>query len=287
MPHDCSIADRHDDCDAQGDPRLGQSDCTADVCQRNEARTKRRAIVFAGILLLNVVVLVAMSKRGFDSGLATRQLLGKLRSSSSEISFGQAPALILLGIAAGVFSGMLGMGGGVLKIAGLLLLFKLDIFFARAVSLTTMFFASASAVWPYAKSGVLDWPSVRNMLPAAGVGLTVGVLLANHLRAATLAYVFGFFVIFLGLYTFAMIFDDPRECARKKDSLGGRRSKYHDCFAGSVGALHGFVCGLLGISGGVVAVPLQQLFLNTPTRVAIANTLAVSALCSGVGGAPQ
>ncbi len=150
MPHDDSLAVPDSDSNVRIDnpkPEQG-SDCAAGSCSQSESRTKKRAIIFAAILLLLTFMLVAMLERGLDSGIATRQLLGKLRSSSAEISIRQVPALFLLGVGAGLFSGMLGMGGGVLKIAGMLLLLKLDIFFARAVSLATMFFATASAIWP-------------------------------------------------------------------------------------------------------------------------------------------
>ncbi|MFC1596772.1 sulfite exporter TauE/SafE family protein [Planctomycetota bacterium] len=197
----------------------------------------------------------------------------------------QALALLLLGTAAGLFNGMLGMGGGVLKVAGMLLLLKLDIFFARAVALTTMFFAASSAVWPYAKRGFPVWESIRPMLPPAMAGLVGGVLLGNHLRSSTLACLFGFFVLFLGFYTLAMMFDDPGQHCLKKGALAGRFQRYREYLSGGIGVLHGFVCGLLGVSGGVISVPMQELLLNMPARNAIANSLVVSALCSGLGSA--
>ena len=283
MPYGCSLGGPDDHCSAKaGDPN-SDHDCDRETCLRSEAKTKRRGIIFAAILVLLVLVLLAMLEQGISSGIATRQLLGKLRSSSTDVSLSQVPALVLLGVGAGVFSGMLGLGGGVLKIAGMLLLLKLDMFFARAVSLATMFFATATAIRPYAKNGMVAWPIVQEMLPAALVGLTVGVMLANYLREATLAFIFGFFVLFLGFYTLAMLFDDPRDCVRRQDLPGKRLLGNHVYLSRSIGALHGFVCGLLGISGGVVAVPTQQLLLNAPTRIAIGNTLVVSALCSGVG----
>ncbi len=229
MPHDHSIAGPTcDNCVRIGDEEPEQrSDCATPAYSEKQESTKRRALIFAGLLLLLTLMLLAMFEWGFDSGIAARQLLGKLRSAGTDISFRQVPALLFLGIAAGLFSGMLGMGGGVLKIAGMLLLFKLDIFFARAVSLTTMFFATASAIWPYAKRGFPTWQSIRPMLPPAVVGLVVGVLLGNHLRSSTLAWLFGFFMLFLTFYTLAMMFDDPRRHCLNKGPLGGRFRRYH------------------------------------------------------------
>ncbi len=244
---------------------------------------KRRALIFAGLFLIVFLVMVALFEQGLDSGIAAQNMLGKLRSTETEIGWRQVPALFLLGIGAGIFGGMLGLGGGVLKVAGMLLVFNLDIFFARAVSLTTMFFTAASAAWPHAKRGFPIWRIIWPMLPPALVGVLGGILLGNQLRGATLTHLFGFFVLFLGLYTLAMVFDDPKEHVLGKSFSKGRFHKNHGRLAGSIGALHGFICGLLGISGGVISVPMQQLLLNMPVRHAIANTLVVSALCSGLG----
>jgi uncharacterized membrane protein YfcA len=260
-----------------------RSDYTTPVYSEKQERTKRRALVFAGLFFLLTLMLVAMFERGLDSGIAARQLLGRLRSAGTDISFRQVPALVLLGVGAGLFSGMLGMGGGVLKIAGMLLLFKLDIFFARAVSLTTMFFATASSIGPYAKRGFPIWQSIRPMLPPAVAGLVWGVLLGNQLRSSTLACLFGLFMLFLAFYTLAMMFDDPRQYCFKKGPLRGRSQRHHRYLCGGIGVLHGFICGLLGLSGGAISVPMQQLLLNMPARNAIANTLVVSTLCSGLG----
>jgi len=233
--------------------------------------------------LLVVIILVALFEQGLDPGVAARHLLGKLRSTETDIGWRQVPALFLLGIGAGLFSGMLGLGGGVLKVAGMLLLFKLDIFFARAVSLTTMFFTTASAIWPYAKRGFPIWSIIRPMLPPALLSVVGGLFLGNQLRGATLTHIFGFFVLFLGLYILAMVFDDPKENILRKNFSNGQLRQHHGPLSGSIGALHGFICGLLGISGGVISVPMQQLLLNVPVRHAIANTLVVSAVCSGLG----
>lgn len=244
---------------------------------------KKRALVFAGLFLLVFLVVAALFEDGLDSDIAVRNMLGKQRSTVIEIEWEQIPALFSLGIGAGLFGGMLGMGGGVLKIAGMLLFLKLDIFFARAVSLTTMFFTTASAVWPYVKKGFPIWQIIRPMLPLALVGVLVGLFLGNQLQGSTLTHIFGFFVLFLGLYILALVCSDPEEHVLRKDFFNGQLRQYESRLSGSIGALHGFVCGLLGISGGVISVPMQQILINTPVRNAIANTLVVSSLCSGLG----
>jgi hypothetical protein len=43
------------------------------------------------------------------------------------------------------------------------------------------------------------------------------------------------------------------------------------------------VCGLLGISGGVIMLPMQQVLLRIPARNAVANSIVVSASITSLG----
>jgi uncharacterized membrane protein YfcA len=87
-------------------------------------------------------------------------------------------------------------------------------------------------------------------------------------------------VIFLGLSMVAHTAADPDDLlqsARTWDATSPSST------VTLVGGLHGLVCGLLGISGGVIATPAQQLLLRVPARHAVANTIFVSACSTGIG----
>ena len=111
-------------------------------------------------------------------------------------------------------------------------------------------------------------------------GTIVGILAGNSMRGSSLTHLFGVFLLFLSFNTLALTFDDPDDRRLEQAYRPGHGSRYR---AGTIGALHGAVCGLLGISGGVIATPLQQLLLHVPTRDAIANTLLVSSVATGLG----
>jgi uncharacterized membrane protein YfcA len=204
--------------------------------------------------------------------------------ASSEITWKHAPALFLTGLCAGLLSGLLGMGGGVLKIAFMLLFLRLDIFFARAVSLVTMFFSSSSALWSYFKAGLFVWPVALRMLTIAVPAVLLAAFVGNDVHAQTLTTVFAIFMLFLSFNTFAFVLGDPEErvMTHVPEDDGGDKRGY---LSATIGAFHGFACGLLGISGGVVATPMQQLILRMPMRHAIANTLLVSAVVTAIAGA--
>jgi len=246
---------------------------------------RRRTMSFSLLGLMASLVLLAMytGAAGPDNRPAILDVLTRASQGGARFDMSHGPALIVVGIVAGLFAGILGMGGGVMKVSGMLVVFHLDILLARAVSLTTMFVASTSAAWVHSSAGTVMWPAVRRMLAPSIGGVLVGTVLGSELPRATLTRTFALFAIFLALNVVAHCFGDPHE-----HSIDGRSWK--QLGAGSragcfwVGGLHGLACGLLGISGGVVTIPLQQALLGISSRMAIGNAVVVSAVCTAVGG---
>lgn len=247
------------------------------------ASPRARALVFSVLALLVFTVLVAMLHRqqAVDSpGIAARHLTNLVRTGGAGFSWGLGVALAVAGVAIGLLGGTLGMGGGVLKVAGLLLLFRYDIHFARAVSIVTMFILAAAAVLPELRRRRARVPV--SMMVGAGVAVLVGVIAGNALSGAVLTHVFGFFVLFLGLHLLGQVLADPRQLEAKA-ARRRRAAAVPPQVGGIIGALHGFVCGLLGISGGVVSMPLQQLSGRATVHQAIFNSLLVTVVAAGVG----
>lgn len=246
---------------------------------------RRRTMSFSLLGLMASVVLLAVlgGQPGSGHGPAILDVLTRASLGGPRFELSHGPALVAVGIAAGMFAGILGMGGGVMKVSGMLVVFHLDILLARAVSLTTMFVASTTAAWVHSSSGTVVWPAVRRMvLPSIG-GVIVGTVLGSELPRATLTRTFALFAIFLAFNVLGHCFGDPHE-----HSMEGRSWKQlgKPSQAGCiwVGGLHGLACGLLGISGGVVTIPLQQALLGISSRAAIGNAVVVSAACTAVGG---
>jgi uncharacterized membrane protein YfcA len=254
---------------------------------KDHTSSQRQAFMFAGLCLVIGLVVVAIFEPQVlqTPGVAARTLVNRVRGTSSGgTSMGTVLTLLAMSFSAGIIGGMLGMGGGVLKVAGLLILFKLDIYFARAVSVGAMFFMSLSALPSYMKKDMVLWPLVIHTFIPSVFGILVGILLGNYLGGTVLTHMFGFFVIFLSFTTMGQTFLDPNET-----TLDAEFSKGAPMTAGRkgvlyfIGSMHGFLCGLFGISGGIHTIPAQQVFLGIPIRNSIANTLAVSTLCAGVG----
>jgi uncharacterized membrane protein YfcA len=249
---------------------------------RRVIAVRSQILVFSVLGSLLLLIGLAVFRPGGLVGArdVASDLLQISRGSGADISWSQGPLLFVAGAAAGFLAGMLGMGGGVLKISFLLLLFRMDIFFARAISLVTMFFSSATALWHYYKLRLVNWELAKPMALMAIPGALFGALIGDHIGGTSLTHVFGFFMIFLCFNTLALVFCDPDEHATRDGFEATTEHEGYRC--ATVGALHGVVSGLLGVSGGVIATPLQQVLLHVPTRQAIANSLLISTVATAV-----
>ena len=254
------------------------------LSDRQHRDLQRRALVFSVLGLLACVTLVAIFEPpGWGSErAAVLELLERVRTAGTHIDWTLAPLLVLVGLFAGVLAGMLGMAGGVLQVAGMLVLFKMDILLARAVSLTTMLLASVSAARVHVKNGTVLSQLVRPMLLPCVTGVLGGIAIGNWVPRVTLSHFFALFAIFLAFGTLAQAFTDPNEHVFS-GSYPRQLSSGQHALAGSIGAVHGFMCGLLGISGGVIAVPMQQVLMSVPVRHAVANTVTISAFATTFG----
>jgi uncharacterized membrane protein YfcA len=97
---------------------------------------------------------------------------------------------VLLGFAAGVLSGMFGVGGGILFVPTLSLLIGLSHLEAQATSLAAIIPVAAVGAWQHSRYGNVRWrPGLAVGLTSA-VGVAAGVALADALSDATLRRMF-------------------------------------------------------------------------------------------------
>jgi uncharacterized protein len=109
--------------------------------------------------------------------------------------FGYALALPV-GLLGGLTSTLFGLGGGIVTVPGLTLLFG-DVSFhaARATSLLTMVPTSGFGAHQHSRLGNLDLGLVKQMLPLAILGSVLGVIAVNHIPAAPCRIVFALLLI--------------------------------------------------------------------------------------------
>ncbi len=109
--------------------------------------------------------------------------------------------LLLIGIAAGVASGLFGIGGGVLIVPGLVFFLGFSQHTATGTSLAVLLPpVGIAAVLEYYNHGSVDLKAAFIVAAALLVGAWLGALIANHLKDEYLRLAFGVFVVGLGIY---------------------------------------------------------------------------------------
>ena len=185
--------------------------------------------------------------------------------------------LVTIGLVMGLFGGLLGIGGSVIMIPALVLAFGQNQHLYQASAMICNFFVGISAVVVHKKAdmlltGVIKW------LIIIGVAISNLAVFAGG-NSYLLARVFGAFLIYVIVYN-CFMFGKPRG---GMDGLDVSRSRRSAPLAILCGLLTGVPAGLLGIGGGVVCIPGQQLFFKMPLKRAISNSSATIAAIAIVG----
>ena len=107
---------------------------------------------------------------------------------------------LLVGLGAGVLSGLFGIGGGIVIVPALLYFAKYQPQMATGTSLGALLLpVGALGAWQYWKAGNLEWKA--SMLIAVGLffGAFVGARVAQHLSAPVLKKSFAIFLVLVAI----------------------------------------------------------------------------------------
>lgn len=193
--------------------------------------------------------------------------------------------LAAAGLLAGVLGGMLGVGGSVAMIPVMVSVCGRGpdgMHVYQAAAMTCNFFVAAPAALQHRRAGVILGPIVTWLVPMAAVGGAVGVTVSNLKLfsgegQALLAGLFGIFLFYVaGINIYRMIF--TKDLPDVDEAACTHIRPWRTALL--VGFPMGCVAGLLGIGGGALAVPLQQIFLKIPLRRAIGNSTVTIAVIS-------
>jgi uncharacterized membrane protein YfcA len=201
--------------------------------------------------------------------------------------FSDLVALLLLGLLAGASGGLLGIGGSTVMIPGLVLLFgphRQHLY--QAAAMIVNFFVVAPSVLQHDSAGATFRPVTRWTIPSSIGGALAGVWLSDRPLfhgpgQGYLQIAFAAFLFYVVIYNLARLRSGKR--LPPMDQAAAARLSRIKILA-LVGLPSGFFGGLLGVGGGLIAVPAQQLFLQIPLTNAIANS-ASTILWSSVVGA--
>lgn len=198
--------------------------------------------------------------------------------------------IALIGLIAGTLGGLLGVGGSVITIPGMAILFGTgeNQHLYQAAAMTANLAVAIPAARRHKQAGALRPSVLKWMLPTTIVFIVVGVLASNLPIFSVEAGGQG--GVWLGrvlaLFMAYVIIVNLRKLLRseeKKAADWAREPKDTPRRCGAVGLVMGFAAGLMGIGGGALAVPLQQTLVKLPFRNAIANSSFVMAFSAGIG----
>jgi hypothetical protein len=197
------------------------------------------------------------------------------------------PWLILVGVAAGVFAGLFGIGGGIIIVPALILLAGFPLVRATGTSLAAILLpVGIFGVVAYIKAKVIDLRA--SALIAAGLltSVVVGAWLANALPAGLMRRFFAVFCLYV-----SWNFIDPVRRVRKWRGLAVAAKPESEINPRpstaplvGIGLLAGVMAGMFGIGGGNIIVPLLTLVLRYPAKRAIATSLGAILFPFGIPG---
>ena len=108
--------------------------------------------------------------------------------------------LLILGVVAGVFSGLLGIGGGTIVVPGLVYLFGMSLHKAQGTILAAFLPPVALlAVLKFSHSGNIDWKAAVFIALGIFLGSYFGAQLSLSLSETALKRVFGVFLIIVAI----------------------------------------------------------------------------------------
>lgn len=176
-------------------------------------------------------------------------------------------ALVVLGLVAGTFGALVGLGGGVIIVPVLTLVFNIPIQTAVGTSLVCIIATSSAAAAVYVQRRLADIRLGMVLEMGTALGAVTGATLVAWLSQATLKV---FFAAFL-FYAVLLMFRRPAP----PDVAGVEVPEYqvHKYPLGIwISYLAGAVSGMLGIGGGPIKVPLMYLAMGVPMKVATATS---------------
>ncbi|MCS0824836.1 sulfite exporter TauE/SafE family protein [Cytobacillus firmus] len=194
------------------------------------------------------------------------------------MDFGFIITIFLIGFIGSYVSGMLGIGGSIIKYPMLLYippLFGLAAFSAHEVSgisAVQVFFATIGGVWAYRKGGYLNKTLIGYMGISILIGSFVGGYGSKIMSEGGINLIYGI----LALIAAVMMFIPKKGI----DDIPLDQVKFNKWLAAILALIVGVGAGIVGAAGAFLLVPIMLVVLKIPTRMTIASSLAITFISS-------
>lgn len=206
--------------------------------------------------------------------------------------------LVLLGAyAAGLLGSLTGLGGGVILIPLLSLVFHVDLKYAIGAAVVASIATSSGSASAYVREGIANVRIGMFLEIATTAGALMGVFIAAYASKNIVAVIFGSVLIFSGLMSFrkkSADFEQEGSLLARKLRLNGsyqvEGTPVHYSVRNVVGGfcfmtLAGILSALLGIGSGALKVLAMDVMMRLPFKVSTTTSnfmIGVTAVASAV-----
>jgi uncharacterized membrane protein YfcA len=190
--------------------------------------------------------------------------------------------LFCAGSIGGFFSGLLGIGGGIIMFPLLFYippLFGFEAIGVKNITGLTMvqgFFASLSAIYFYKKENLVNKSLALTLGLSLFLSSLIGSVISKGVSDRYLLFIFGILSFVASILMFM-----PRSYL--KDDLTEDKIAFHKPAAIFTGIITGFLLGMVGQGGAFIIIPILLYGLRIPLRVALGSTLAIGLFSATAG----
>jgi uncharacterized protein len=194
--------------------------------------------------------------------------------------------LLMVGsLFAGTVGVLVGMGGGIILVPMLILLFQVNAHYAVGASLISVIATSSGGTAAYLREGYTNLRIGMFLVVAATTGGVVGAFVSGRLAPGTITAIFGLVLLFAGVFSWRR--REEIEQTAPSDALAVRL-KLESSYPALGGwrpyrvyrVVHGFILmivagllsGMLGIGAGAVNVLAMDQAMRLPYKVASATS---------------
>ncbi len=182
---------------------------------------------------------------------------------------------MIIGIVAGIFGGLVGLGGGVIMIPLMVGIRKLSQHKAHGTSLVALVFTGLAGAVTYFLEGSVDIPAAAFLAAAAIFTARAGARFAHALPEWKLKRYFGGFLVCVSVFLLT------------KPYLPSLVLSTGEWYKAGVllmtGICTGFLSGMMGVGGGTIMVPSMVLLVDMGQHISQGTSLLAMVPAGGVG----
>ena len=202
-------------------------------------------------------------------------------------------SLMLVGLIAGVMGALFGIGGGMIIVPILTILFGLAAKEAVAISLVGIVATSVGASSVYVKKRVSNIHLGLLLEVTTVFGAILGVFIASYLSNFAMTAIFSIVLIFTAIKMIA----DPKRTIEPSKEPGAYRFTYYDEVKEkdirydiqnaekgvAMCTLAGVISSMTGMGGGAIKVPIMNMYMGVPMKAATATSNYMIGITAFVG----